>query len=97
MIGIESIRRLIQRRRGAYRIVFAQDQLASKIVLDDLKQFCRATSAPIAVSRQSGMVDPIATGISIGRQEVWHRIAQHIHVSDEDLYRFVDNSGENDE
>lgn len=94
----EKLRRLIQRRRSAYRALFAPGP-ASDIVLTDLRKFCRATTTPAIVSPGSGTVDPIATGIAIGRLEVYHRIAQHIHISDEDLYRIVDNNqqGEEDE
>lgn len=89
------IRDFIMRRRVAYRAVFSGP--AADTVLDDLKKFCRATTAPVVVSPISGMVDPMATGIAIGRLEVYHRIASHIHVSDADLYKIVGNSdGDNE-
>ena len=88
MLTFAKLRDAIQRRRNAYRAVFTGP--AAEIVVEDLKKFCRATSGP-AVVAPGGMVDPIATGIAIGRQEVWHRIAQHIHVSDADLYKIVGN------
>lgn len=90
------LRDAILRRRNAYRAIFVPGP-ASEIVLDDLRKFCRANTSPAMVSQQSGIIDPIATGIAIGRLEVWQRIAQHIHVSDADLYKIVNvNQGDND-
>jgi hypothetical protein len=76
----------------AYRALFmsgGQMGPAQHIVLSDLRAFCRATSTPAVVNPQSGGIDPMATGIAIGRLEVWHRIAQNLHISDEDLYALV--------
>lgn len=90
----DKIRRLIFRRRGAYRAVFQPGGLsspASAIVLADLRTFCRALSTPAAFSQTSGTIDPIATGIMIGRLEVWHRITQNLHLPDADLYKLVDS------
>lgn len=92
---IKSIRDFFQRRRNAYRALFMADgelNGAAITVMADLRQFCRATSTPAVVSQGTGVIDPIATGIAIGRLEVWHRIAQNIHLSDEDLYRLVDQN-----
>ena len=89
---LNPLRKLIFRRRLAYRAVFQPDNVmhqAAKEVLADLRRFCRATTTPAVVS-QSGSIDPIATGIAIGRLEVWHRIAQNLHVSDADLYKLVE-------
>lgn len=87
---IDRLRKFIFSRRLAYRAVFKLDQPATNIVLSDLRKFCRATTTPAQMSQVSAMVDPIATGIAIGRLEVWHRIAQHLHVSDADLYKLVE-------
>lgn len=38
------------------------------------------------------MVDPIATGIAIGRLEVWHRFRENLYISDADLTRLVEQS-----
>ena len=89
------IRDFIMRRRVAYRAVFSGP--AADTVLADLKKFCRATSAPVVVSPVSGVVDQQASFIAIGRQEVWHRIASHIHISDSDLYKMVENSNGDNE
>lgn len=93
----DKLRRSLQKRRGAYRALFAPGP-AADIVLADLKKFCRANTTPAVVSPVTQQMDPMATGIAIGRQEVWHRIANHVHISDEDLYKIVGNDqGDNDE
>lgn len=84
---------MFKKRRGAYRALFAPGP-AADIVMRDLRKFCRATTTPAVISPVTQQIDPIATGIAIGRLEVYHRIAQHIHMSDSDLYRTVDNNEE---
>lgn len=77
-------------RRQAYRATF--DGPAGQIVLADLRKFCRGTSTPAVVSPITQQIDPIATGIAIGRQEVWHRIAQNLHLSDSDIYKMMEQT-----
>lgn len=92
------IRKVLFRKRGAYRALFMPgDNMspASNIVLADLRIFCKATTTPAMVS-PAGTIDPIATGIAIGRLEVWHRITQHLHISDADLYRLVNREDSED-
>lgn len=81
--------RFILRKRQAYRAVF-KPGVATDIVLADLRKFCRASSTPAVASPVSRTIDPIATGIAIGRLEVWHRIAQNLNLSDADLYKYVE-------
>jgi len=81
----------VLRKRKAYRDVFHNSK-ATDIVLSDLRSFCRGTSTPAVVSRITQTIDPMATGIAIGRQEVWHRIQQHLHISDADLYKYANDS-----
>lgn len=92
----------ILRRRSSYRAIFlagGQLTVPAEEVLADLRQFCRATRTPAVVSPVTQTIDPVATGIAIGRLEVWHRIAQNLHLSDADLYRMVEKQplGDNDE
>ena len=87
---LERFRQLILRRRGAYRALFKPGTVATDIVLADLARFCRAVSTPAVYSPVSGTIDPVATGIAIGRLEVWHRIASNLHLSDADLYRLME-------
>lgn len=97
----QKLREHVFRVRGAYRILFRGGQnsenvsIAGEIVLADLRRFCRANSTPAVVSRMSGMVDPIATGIAVGRLEVWHRIIQNLHLSDADLVRMMEADAAN--
>ena len=92
---LKNLRGIFQNRRNAYRALLTPGSVMADIVLDDLRQFCRATTTPAVVNRQSGMIDPIATGIAIGRLEVWHRIALNVNISDADLYRIInDNPGD---
>lgn len=89
------IRDFIMRRRVAYRAVFSGP--AADTVLADLAKFCRATSTPAVVSHLTGQIDQQASFIAIGRQEVYMRIAQHLHITDADLYRIINQSGDNDQ
>jgi hypothetical protein len=95
MIG--KIRKALFKRRMAYRAVFTPGgELgpAAHIVLSDLRKFCRATTTPAVVSPISQQTDVNASFIAIGRQEVWHRICQYIHIDDADLYKLVEDQGE---
>lgn len=90
------ITKRIFRLRAAYRAIFAPGP-AADIVMADLRKFCRGTSTPAVVSPITQTVDPLATGIAIGRQEVWHRICQNLHLDDADLYKFVEKSSQETE
>lgn len=95
MDAINKVRDFILKRRVAYRGLFmpnGQMTVASETVLNDLRQFCRATSTPAVYSHIAGKIDEKATFIAIGRQEVWHRITQNLHLSDADLYKLVERS-----
>lgn len=68
----------LNRKQTAYRRVFQlMDGEAVgdvKIVLADLRKFCGMGRAPLVVSPVTVTTDPIATGVSIGKQEVYRRI-----------------------
>lgn len=49
-------------------------------VLDDLAKFCRANESTFHA-------DPRIHAVLEGRREVWLRIAQHMNLSDEQLWR----------
>lgn len=75
--------RLLDRRRNrrlaaAYRRVF--DGPAVDDVLTDLADFCRAREAPFVPG------DPMATGVLIGRQEVFHRVARYLNLPEETVW-----------
>jgi len=90
----DRITQFVLRKRQAYRALFAPGP-ATDIVLADLKSFCRGAKSPAVVSPVTRQMDPMATGIAIGRQEVWFRIVTNLNISDADLFKLLDsdNSG----
>ena len=44
------------------------------------------------ISRGSGVVDPIATGVAIGRQEVFMRIITTLDIDDAQLLRLKEEA-----
>ena len=80
----------ILRRRHAYRSTFQND--SGKAVLADLKRFCRGMEPPLVIS--NGTVDTVATGVAIGRQEVWFRIINHLNLDDSDLLKLKEQADE---
>ena len=87
MIGRDLIQRIL-RRRSFYRATF--EQQAGRAVLADLRRFCRAGESPLVVS--NGQSDAMATGVAIGRLEVFNRIAHHIHLSDAQLLQLKEEA-----
>ena len=73
---------------AAYRQVFAGPEAAP--VLADLSDFCRARSAPFVPD------DAMATGVLIGRQEVFHRIARYLHLSEREVWELMSNQKDED-
>ena len=84
--------RLLDRARNrrlsaAYRRVFGAPE--ADAVLADLGDFCRARTAPFVAG------DAMATGVLIGRQEVFHRIARYLNLSEREVWELVsDQRGE---
>lgn len=81
----------ILRRRSHYRAALAGP--SGLAVLADLKRFCRGMAPPLVMG-QNGQVDPIATGVAIGRQEVWLRIVGHLHIDDAQLLKLKEDAEE---
>ena len=78
--------RLLNRARNrrlsaAYRRVFGAPE--AEMVLADLSDFCRARRAPFVAG------DAMATGVLIGRQEVFHRIARYLNLSEDEVWELV--------
>lgn len=71
-------------RRNAYQKVFDSDP--GRIVLADLREFCRADSTCIVVAKD-GCIDTHATVLAEGRREVWLRIVETLNLSDETLLK----------
>jgi hypothetical protein len=74
------------RRRAHYRHTFTLENRSSQLVLADLRRFCRA-GEPAIVLGKDGQTDVYATGMVAGRQEVFWRIAHHLHLDDAQLLK----------
>jgi hypothetical protein len=69
----------IRGRRLAYHRVFDKENRYTQTVLQDLARFCRAqTSTFHPDSRVHATLE--------GRREVWLRIAQQLHLTEEEIY-----------
>lgn len=80
--------RLLDRARNrrlsaAYRRAFGTP--GAEAVLADLGDFCRARSAPFVAG------DAMATGVLIGRQEVFHKIARYLNLSEREVWELMSN------
>lgn len=79
----------ILRRRSHYRITF--NGVSGQAVLSDLRRFCRA-GEPTMVLGSNGQTDIYATGMAAGRQEVFWRIAAHLHLDDSQLLKLKETT-----
>jgi hypothetical protein len=77
------------KRRTHYRAIF-NDSPSARAVLADLRRFARFTESPLVVSTVRQQVDPFATAVKIGRQEMFQRIIHHLHVDDAQLIRMME-------
>ena len=78
------IQRLLK-RRSFYRHVFMQTGAPGAAVLADLRRFCKAGEPALQLG--NGSTDIYATGMIAGRQEVFWRIASHLHLDDAQLLK----------
>lgn len=76
--AMQRAKALLLTRKQAYNRTF--EGVYAIRVLEDLAMFCRANSAPYVPG------DANASHVLIGRQEVWHRINQHLNLSPDELY-----------
>lgn len=80
----------LQKTQNAYRRLFVLsdgEPLGDvATVLKDLGRFCKITEAAVVTSPVTGTVDPIATGVLLGRQEVYARIEAMLHMSRRQRY-----------
>lgn len=83
----------ILRRRSYYRAVF--ETVPGRAVLADLRRFSRAGSSPLVTSMVRQQVDPIATAVRIGHQEMFARIVHHLNIDDAQLLNLKEEA-END-
>lgn len=66
----------LHERKTAYRLCFGSP--AGSIVLADLHKFCRAGASVFDTSVR-------LTDVAIGRHEVWLKIVQHLHLTEDQL------------
>lgn len=71
-------------RRRAYHKTF--DNPEGKKVLADLRRFCRATLPTADVTNER------TTYLLEGRREVWLRIAAHLQLTEDDVYKLIEES-----
>jgi hypothetical protein len=81
-------------RRLAYRTAFldGEGKLSphGKVIMADLKRYCRWAGSITIVSPVSRQVDVPASFQAEGRREVMARILSHLHVDDADLIRLIE-------
>lgn len=86
----------ILRKKLAYKRVFLDGDgnigPEAKVVLDDLRKFCRATSSTVMVSPVSKTIDPLAMAMAEGRREVWNRIQAHLYVHEKQVFELQESS-----
>ena len=82
---IEKARRFLMRRRHNYRLTFLSPP--GQEVLADLSKYCFANKSTAQPNRDLSL-------ILQGRREVWLRIANHMNMSPDDLWRLY-HEGEN--
>ena len=78
MISPELALQIVTDRKRAYQSVFAESP-AVRAVLDDLTTFCRGKETCLIPG------DHDRTYALLGRNEVWHRIRDHLERSPEEL------------
>lgn len=78
------------RRRSNYRATF--ETVPGLQCLADLKRFCRYGESPIVTSLVRQQVDPVATAVRIGRQEMFQRIVAHLHIDDAQLLKLKEEA-----
>jgi hypothetical protein len=86
VIPLEIAKDFLRTRTQAYRHVFKG--IYAERVLEDLAKFCRAHASTFHP-------DARMEGVLQGRREVWLRIAKHLNMSEEDLWKHF-NTGKGD-
>ena len=78
---VEKARALLGQRKRAYRATLGSP--AGETVLADLAKFCRANETTFRDDERKHV-------LLEGRREVWLRIAQHLNLTDEELWQLYD-------
>lgn len=88
--------RVILKRRDSYRSLFLSGYNGTlgpqaEIVLADLRRACCVDRSALVFDHH-GRADPIASARNEGKREVWIRIQQCLHLSDETIAKMLDAS-----
>lgn len=95
MTGLPDV---IRRKQNAYRRVFpmVEGEPAGdvRIVLADLAKFCGINKPPLVVSPITRTTDPVATGVAIGKHEVYRRIEAMLLMPKRSRYQIEESTDE---
>ena len=94
-----SLRRWLHRARS-YKRVFLSDMgdigFDAETVMADLRTFCHVNRSTTKISRQTGMIDPIATAQAEGRREVFLRIQTMLNLQPAQIERLQEQFTDGD-
>ena len=95
---MKDVIRRLQRRKGAYRACFlgenGQPTVSGERALADLRRFCRGGQSPVVVSPVSRVVDPYASAVAAGRQEVYQYLLRQLYLSDDFVTRLEERAND---
>lgn len=80
----EAIERMFWKKRS-YQRLFLKDGKPTpeaKVILADLKAFCRGGDYPSISKNVAGTVDPYEMAVREGRREVWRRITEALYLDE---------------
>jgi hypothetical protein len=83
---VEKARDFLFTRQQAYQQVFSLESIAGVRVLEDLAEFCRANESTFHP-------DPRTHALCEGRREVWLRIASHLNLNQETIWKLYGRKG----
>lgn len=81
-LAVEKAKRLLFRRRNAYRMVFNRENVYTPTVLNDLAKFCRANETTFHN-------DPRVHALLEGRREVLLRILRHLNFTEDEIWEIT--------
>lgn len=82
-MNAERILDFFRTRSRAYKLVFSRTMPASRTVLADLEQFCKANDTTMRSN------DPYELARNEGRRQVWLRIQRALNLSPEEQYALL--------
>lgn len=85
--AVDATRAFLRNRRLAYQRTFQVNQPANIEVMEDLARFCRANETCVVPGDRDRSL------ILEGRREVWLRIQQHLHLTEEQLMQLYSGNG----